>query len=347
VAALGPRDVPFSKLSEPEERSRRSLLASAGLLAGAVGATILHGSEPARAQTVAETMQINPPAGDAALKLLPSGSVPESVSVGGALNLDNTASTGAGAVLYSNQGAGALGRLLVVNQAHPANPQHAVRIENAGTGHTVSIFHNPAGGAGEATAEALAITSTNPLDTALGVQGREEGRGTVKITHTKPARADTNAAALSIALLGAGTGCQGIFIGNAAGNPTTGRLLNIRNGGPGSERLVLTAEGTLELPVQGSVGGLVIGADANLYRSAQSVLATDGAFEARILQLPADAGSDLPVPATARQARLYVKAGKLVVQWNDGGNVLYTTIPLNSAGPYPVSPTVTTDATPP
>ena len=162
-------------------------------------------------------------------------------------------------MLYSNQGADALGRLLVVNQDNPANPQNAVRIQNSGTASTVSIFHDPAGGAGDSSAEAVDIVSTNPLDTTLGVRGREEGRGTVKITHEKPARSDANAAALSIALTGAGTAAQGIFIGNDAGNPTTGPLLNIRNGGPDAKRLVLTADGKMQLPVQGPLGGLVIG----------------------------------------------------------------------------------------
>ena len=179
-----------------------------------------------------------------------------STSAGGALNLDNSASTGAGAVLYSNQGADALGRLLVVNQDNPANPQHAVRIQNAGTAHTVSIFHDPAGGAGDSSAEAVDIVSTNPLDTTLGVRGREEGRGTVKITHEKPARADANASALSIALQGAGTACQGIFIGNDAGNPTTGKLLNIRNGGPGTEPPRADRGRQAAAPVQGPLGGM-------------------------------------------------------------------------------------------
>jgi hypothetical protein len=202
--------------------------------------------------------------------------VAPSTSTGGALNLDNSGSQGAGAVLYSNQGADALGRLLVVNQDNPANPQNAVRIQNAGTANTVSIFHDPAGGAGDSSAEAVDIVSTNPLDTTLGVRGREEGRGTVKITHEKPVRPDANAAALSIALTGAGTAAQGIFIGNDAGNPTTGPLLNIRNGGSDAKRLVLTADGKVQLPVQGPLGGLVIGSDASLYRSAEGVLATDG-----------------------------------------------------------------------
>ena len=255
---------------------RRSLLARAGLFAGGVGVALLHGSERAVAQTIGETVDIAPPAGATALKLRPSGSVAPSTSAGGALNLDNSGSQGAGAVLYSNQGADALGRLLVVNQDNPANPQNAVRIQNSGTANTVSIFHDPAGGAGDSSAEAVDIVSTNPLDTTLGVRGREEGRGTVKITHEKPARSDANAAALSIALTGAGTAAQGIFIGNDAGNPTTGPLLNIRNGGPDAKRLVLTADGKMQLPVQGPLGGLVIGSDASLYRSAEGVLATDG-----------------------------------------------------------------------
>ena len=185
----------------PLERGHAALVARQGRAsAGGVGVALLHGSERAHAQTIGETVDIAPPAGDAALKLRPSGSVAPSTSAGGALNLDNSASQGAGAVLYSNQGADALGRLLVVNQANPANPQHAVRIQNAGTANTVSILHDPAGGAGDSSAEAVDIVSTNPLDTTLGVRGQEEGRGTVKITHEKPARADANASALSIAL---------------------------------------------------------------------------------------------------------------------------------------------------
>src|SRR4029079_8323985 len=140
-----------------EQRTRRSLLTKAGLVAGGVGVTLLHGSERAVAQTVAATMDISPPPDNQALRLRPSGNVPPSVSVGGAFNLDNTASTGAGVVLYSNQGAGAQGRLLAVNQANPDNPQHAVRIQNSGIAHAVSIFHDPAGGAGDATAEALDV----------------------------------------------------------------------------------------------------------------------------------------------------------------------------------------------
>ena len=50
------------------------------------------------------------------------------------------------------------------------------------------------------------------------MHGREERKGTVKVTHEKPAGADSNASAISIALRGAGTACQGIYIGNDAGD---------------------------------------------------------------------------------------------------------------------------------
>jgi hypothetical protein len=322
------------------------------MVIGAVGVTVLHGAEKSLAQTVGETMDIAPPSGDPALKLRPTGAVPPSVSVGGALNLDNSGATGAGAVLYSNRGADALGRLLVVNQDNAANPQHAVRIENAGMAHTVSIYHDPAGGAGDPTAEALDVVSTNPLDTTLGVHGREEGRGTVKITHEKPAGPDPDASALSICLLGEGTASQGIFIGNDAGTVTTGPLLNIRNGGPGSERLVLTAEGRMELPVRGPLGGLMIGSDASLYRAAPKILGIAGGLEVRSLLVHASVTltskpSNMPPPPPLSQARAYVKGAKLVVQWNDGAKTLYTTIELDNPGPYPAVPSVTTDTTPP
>jgi hypothetical protein len=57
--------------------------------------------------------------------------------------------------------------------------------------------------------------------------------------------------------------------------------------------------------------------------------------------------ADPAPPAPARQARLYVRNGKLVVQWNDGARTLYTTIPLGTPGPYPVSCEVTTDTVAP
>ena len=57
--------------------------------------------------------------------------------------------------------------------------------------------------------------------------------------------------------------------------------------------------------------------------------------------------SNPPAPDAGRQARLYVKDGKLVIQWNRSGTVLYTTIALDGAGPYPAAPVVVTDTVAP
>jgi hypothetical protein len=57
--------------------------------------------------------------------------------------------------------------------------------------------------------------------------------------------------------------------------------------------------------------------------------------------------SNPPLPVAGSQARLYVKDGKLVVQYNRDGTVLYTTIALDGSGPYPVAAAVTTDTAAP
>ena len=152
------------------------------------------------------------------------------------MNVDNSDATGAGVVIFSSQGATASGRLLVVRATNAAFPQQLVRIENAGTGHAVSISHT----ANDSTAEALDIVSTNPLDTTVGVSGMEEGRGTIKVTHNKPTNSDANASVLSLRANGAGTACQGIFFDSENG-ATTGHLLNFRQNG--SEVFVMDAEG--------------------------------------------------------------------------------------------------------
>ena len=440
------------------DQTRRSLLAKLGAAAGVAAVVAFPDAARAAVTRFTDTVEVVPPSGSPALRVVPTGNVPVSASAGGALNIDNSGSTGAGAVLYSNRGADALGRLLLINQANAANPQHAVRIENSGTAHTVSVFHNPAGGAGDPTAEAVDIVSTNELDTTLGVRGRETGKGTVKITHERPAGDDADASALSIALAGAGTACQGIYIGNDADNPTTGDLLHIRNGGPGTERLRLTADGELQLPVGGveaaayavnaalsGIAGAVNGVVASTIASFQHQLRlrpissggtgaitnvfgfyappvsgveagwTVNNYSLLRLEAPTGTGaimnltgvdirdlksrgintysirsfgpgvhmrhsggvnigsqatpatalhvrgnasyhgsltvdqetSDPAAPTERQQARLYVKNGKLVVQWNDGSNTLFTTIPLEASGPYPVTVAVTTDTTPP
>ena len=58
----------------------------------------------------------------------------------------------------------------------------------------------------------------------------------------------------------------------------TANLLSAGSSSAEADRLGLSAAGQLSLPVTGSTGGVVIGSDANLYRSASSTLRTDGSL---------------------------------------------------------------------
>ena len=97
------------------------------------------------------------------------------------------------------------------------------------------------------SSNALSVTSTNARDSAVGVEGRETGKGTVKVTHTNAGAtgADRDAAAVSLALGSSRgsrnrTAAQGIFL-DAPAPGTTGKLLNLRNGG--AERLTVGPQG--------------------------------------------------------------------------------------------------------
>ena len=160
-----------------------------------------------------------------------------STSIGGSVLVNPDGGTGAGVVIYSNRGADAAGRLLVVRADNAANPQQAVRVEQDGTGHAISVSHNPAGGAGDATAEALDIISTNTLDTTVGIQGAEEAKATVKITHEKAAggAGGSDAAAAVLRLNwetsdAAATAVQGIYAYSEDGSVTTGDLIEMYSG---------------------------------------------------------------------------------------------------------------------
>lgn len=178
---------------------------------------------------------MTPVSGGQALQIQPSGAVPASTSTGGAININNTSSTGAGMVIYSNQGAGASGRLLAVRVDNAAFPTQPVYIENHGNSHAMSINHQANAGDGKPTnGNALAITSTNPNDTTLGVSGSESGRGTIKVTHRKPnGVVDTNASAISINMsrdnAGETSDAQGIFMDSD--HAFTGGLMNLRVNG--------------------------------------------------------------------------------------------------------------------
>jgi hypothetical protein len=190
--------------------------------------------------------------------LRPAGTFDHSTSVGGAVNLDNTANAGAGHVIYSNAGAEANGRLLNVRADNPAFDQAALHVDYDGTANAVEVVNDST----DPSSIGLNVVSTNPNDTAFGVQGHELGRGTAKITHVGTG-ADADASALSLKLDGAGTAAQGIFLDAPAG--TTGKLLNLTNGG--AAKLVVTPAGRVlaggglgvgnSLPASGPAGTLV------------------------------------------------------------------------------------------
>lgn len=178
--------------------------------------------------------------------ITPSGVTSASPSTGGALNIDNTYATGAGAVIYSNAGAEAAGRLLNVRVDNPAFPTAVAQFASAGAGNGVEVVSTSTG----TSSNAFSVVSTNPNDTAVGIRGAETGRGTMKITHVGTGN-DANASAISLLLGGAGTAAQGIFL-DAPGDGTTGRLLNLRNGGV--PQITASATGVLY-----ARGGLAVG----------------------------------------------------------------------------------------
>jgi hypothetical protein len=145
--------------------------------------------------------------------------------------LDNTANAGPGMSIFSANRQGANGRLLTLTAADPAFDGAALHVDYAGSGHAVTIEHGE-GRAGSASALALSVVSRNPTDTSVGVRGRQTARGTLKVTHEKPRGGrgnDASAAAISVKLEGAGTAAKGIFVDSAPA--TSGRLVDVRNGG--------------------------------------------------------------------------------------------------------------------
>lgn len=203
-------------------------------------------------------------ASTAQLRITPTGNASASTSVGGALNVTNTSSTGAGAVIYSAQAAPA-GHLLVVRADNAAFNQNGVFAQYVGTGHNVNISHAGTG----ASSSALNVGSTNADHSAVGVSGVETAKGTVKITHTGTG-SDASASAISIDLAGTGTASQGIFI-TGTGGGTTGNLIEARNGGTGPVFRV-TSAGQIHL---GSGTG---SPDVVLRRSAANELTVDDYF---------------------------------------------------------------------
>lgn len=200
----------------------------------------------------------------AQLRITPGANASNSSSVGGALNITNTTSTGAGLVVYSEQAA-PTGHLIVARANNATFNQQAIYAEYVGTSHAITVNHQGTG----TNSSALNLASTNTGHSALGVSGVETGKGTVKITHTGTGT-DANASALSIDLAGSGTASQGIFVTSTSGG-TTGTLLHLRNGGTGA-LVEVTAAGALKF---GSGTGAT---DSTISRTGANALQTAGNF---------------------------------------------------------------------
>ena len=208
--------------------------------------------------TIAGNLAINNTEPLPAIKVNQTGNIPASSSVGGAINITNTNNTGAALVAYSNQAA-PTDNLINLRVDNTAFSQNALFVDYRGGQSTTAGTITPAvtiKSSNVAMGYSLNVVGRSSATSTMQLSGEEAAVGTFKITHSSPTlipgQSDANAAALSIALAGAGTQAQGIFID--AASRTSGKLLNLRNGGV--EQLTLAADGTLT-NLFGIVGGSV------------------------------------------------------------------------------------------
>jgi hyaluronoglucosaminidase len=159
------------------------------------------------------------------LSLVPQGVTSGSPTGGGTLLVNQGTNPGSGLNVYSTAGSGALGRLVNITAASSQFDKPAMHVDYAGTANAVEISSTGTG----TTGNALNVVSTNANDSAVGINGAEASRGTVKVVHNYPGQSDASASALSLRANGAGTAAQGIFFDSDAG--TTGNLMKFRNAG--------------------------------------------------------------------------------------------------------------------
>lgn len=248
--------------------SRRGFLRRAAAAAAGAAAVPLVVSQRALAATVTTFEALRIASVDSSANLLrvaANHAMPPGTSTGGAILLENSGNSGPGVVVYSNHPGPGNGRLLNVRADHPGFDAAAVHVDYDGKANAVEIVS----ATNDASSNALSVVSTNTQDTTVGIRGRETGRGTLKVTHEKPATSDANAAAISIKLDGAadGTAAQGIFMDTdvaPSGAGTTGRLLNLRNAG--RQRFVVTAAGKAL-----ATGGIGVGNSAPASRPGKLV----------------------------------------------------------------------------
>jgi len=227
-----------------------------------------------------------------ALKIIQNGNTSSSTSVGGSVLLDNTANTGAGLIIYSNQ-ATPSGRLVNIRANSSTFDEAALHVDYNGTRNAVEIVANSV----TDDAVPLTITNTNWTASTIGVTSDVENHGSYKSIHSFPSAgvgasgSDAVASHISLDSQGVGTAVQGIFMtSTTAGGGTSGKLLNLRNrvqaiGDVETELLTLTGDGLMGLSsaTPGAVLDVAyanktgVTAESILFRSkSQTLTLTDG-----------------------------------------------------------------------
>lgn len=180
------------------------------------------------------------------LTLAPTGTTSTSTSGGGTFLINNGTNTGSAMIIYSQAGAGS-GRIVNIRSDNTTFDGPAFHVDYTGTATAAEILYSGTGQPGNA----LNITSTNANDTAVGINGQESSRGTVKIVHNYPGVDDSSASALSLRANGAGTKAQGIFF-DAENGGTTGNLMKMRQNGV--DQFIMSPNGGLYTSTNVQVG---------------------------------------------------------------------------------------------
>lgn len=188
--------------------------------------------------------------GTPTLSVVQNGVSNTSTSGGGTVLVNNNTNPGPAMVVYTNAGSGSTGRLVNIRSNNAAFDQPAFHIDYAGTATGAEILHTGTGQPGNA----LNVTSTNQNDTAVGINGSEISRGSLKIVHNYPGVSDANASALSLRANGTGTSAQGIFF-DAENGGTTGNLIKMRNNGV--DQFIMASNGGLYTSTNIQVGSTV------------------------------------------------------------------------------------------
>jgi hypothetical protein len=231
------------------------------------------------------------------LSLAPQGVTSGSPTGGGTLLVNQGTNPGSGLNVYSTAGSGALGRLVNITASNAAFDQPVMHIDYAGTSNAVEISSTGTG----TTGNALNVVSTDHNDSAVGINGQEISRGTLKIVHNYPGQSDANASALSLRANGAGTAAQGIFF-DAENGGTTGNLMKFRNNGV--DKFIMGPNGSLYTAQNIQIGSTVSDSGSGVgvigFTQASTVPTTN----------PAAGG-----------AILYADQG--ILKWRDPGGIVY------------------------